>query len=130
MNAQRLARRALYALAPLLIASTAGAASAPEPSFEQAAKALHWRLIGPFRGGRTRAVTGVPGQIDTFYIGVVNGGVWKTDDAGRTWQPIFDSAPTQSIGAIAVAPSNPSILYVASGEGLMRPDLSVGDGVY
>jgi photosystem II stability/assembly factor-like uncharacterized protein len=91
---------------------------------------LAWRMIGPFRGGRTRAVTGVPLQPNVFYIGAVDGGVWKTDDAGRTWQAIFDSEPTQSIGAIAVAPSDPAVVYVASGEGLLRPDLSVGDGVY
>ena len=91
---------------------------------------MRWRLIGPFRGGRTRAATGVPSQPNVFYIGQVNGGVWKSDDYGRTWTPIFDSQPTQSIGAIAVAPSDPNIIYVASGEGLQRPDLSVGDGIY
>jgi photosystem II stability/assembly factor-like uncharacterized protein len=105
-------------------------ARAADAPFDTAARSLHWRLVGPYRGGRTRAVTGVPGQFDTFYIGAVDGGVWKTTDAGRTWNPIFDSEPTQSIGAIAVAPSNPSIVYVASGEGLIRPDLSVGDGIY
>jgi len=89
-----------------------------------------WRMIGPFRGGRTRAVAGVPSQPNVFYIGAVNGGVWKTDDAGRTWRPIFDAQSTQSIGAIAVAPSDPNIIYVASGEGLQRPDLSVGNGIY
>jgi photosystem II stability/assembly factor-like uncharacterized protein len=91
---------------------------------------LHWRMVGPFRGGRTRAATGVPGQPNVFYMGQVNGGVWKSDDYGRTWMPIFDSQPTQSIGAIAVAPSDPKIVYVASGEGLQRPDLSVGNGIY
>ena len=91
---------------------------------------LHWRMIGPFRGGRTRAATGVPGQPNVFYVGQVDGGVWKSDDYGRTWNPIFDGQPTQSIGAIAVAPSNASVVYVASGEGLHRPDLSVGDGIY
>jgi photosystem II stability/assembly factor-like uncharacterized protein len=87
-------------------------------------------MIGPFRGGRTRAATGVPSQANVFYVGQVNGGVWKSDDYGRTWNPIFDHESTQSIGAIAVAPSNPNIIYVASGEGLHRPDLSVGNGIY
>jgi photosystem II stability/assembly factor-like uncharacterized protein len=91
---------------------------------------LHWRMIGPFRGGRTRAATGVPSQPGVFYIGQVNGGVWKSDDYGRIWTPIFDHESTQSIGAIAVAPSNPNIIYVGSGEGLHRPDLSVGNGIY
>ena len=87
-------------------------------------------MIGPFRGGRTRAVAGVPSQPHVFYIGAVNGGLWKTDDAGRTWQPIFDGQPTQSIGAIAIAASDPNVIYVGSGEGLHRPDLSVGNGIY
>jgi photosystem II stability/assembly factor-like uncharacterized protein len=91
---------------------------------------LQWRNVGPPRGGRTRAVAGVPGQPNVFYVGAVNGGVWKSDDAGRTWLPLFDEQPTQSIGAIAVAPSDPDIVYVGSGEGLFRPDLSVGDGIY
>ncbi|HTS47334.1 MAG TPA: hypothetical protein VMH05_05285 [Bryobacteraceae bacterium] len=91
---------------------------------------LRWRSIGPLRGGRTRASAGVPGEPNVFYIGVVNGGVWKTTDFGRTWQPIFDDQPSGSIGAIAIAPSDPNIIYVGSGEGLQRPDLSVGDGIY
>ena len=89
-----------------------------------------WRMIGPFRGGRTRAVAGVAGQPTIFYAGAVNGGVWKSDDAGRSWRPIFDGQTTQSSGAIAVAPSDPNVIYVGSGEGLYRPDLSVGNGIY
>ena len=91
---------------------------------------MRWRPIGPFRGGRTKAVDGIPSQPHTFYIGVVNGGVWKTTDAGRTWVPVFDSQPTGSIGAIAIAPSDPNVIYVGSGEGMQRPDLSTGDGIY
>lgn len=92
--------------------------------------ALKWRCIGPYRGGRTVGAVGVPQQPNVFYIGVNNGGVWKTTDYGRTWFPIFDDQPTGSIGDVAVAPSNPNIVYVGSGEGLQRPDLSVGDGMY
>jgi photosystem II stability/assembly factor-like uncharacterized protein len=92
--------------------------------------AIKWRMIGPHRGGRTVGAVGVPQQPNTFYIGVNNGGVWKTTDSGRTWFPIFDEQPTGSIGDVAVAPSNPNVIYVGSGEGLQRPDLSVGDGMY
>lgn len=91
---------------------------------------LRWRCIGPFRAGRTVGAAGVPDQPNLFYIGVNNGGVWKTKDSGRTWTPIFDDQPTGSIGDLAVAPSNPNIIYVGSGEGLQRPDLSTGDGIY
>src|SRR5882724_12157098 len=80
------------------------------------ASALHWRNIGPFRGGRTRAIAGVPSQPSVFYMAQNNGGVFKTIDYGRTWQPIFDDQPTGSVGAIAVSISNPEIVYVGSGE--------------
>jgi photosystem II stability/assembly factor-like uncharacterized protein len=105
----------------------AGTANAFDPSLF---RELVWRPIGPFRGGRTKSATGVPGRPGLFYIGVVDGGVWKTTDYGRTWQPIFDDQPTGSIGALAVAPSNPDVIYVGSGEGMQRPDLSTGDGIY
>ena len=110
----------------LLPASFARAQQYPESLYQ----GMRWRMIGPFRGGRTRAACGVPSEPNVFYIGAVDGGVWKSDDYGRTWRPIFNHEPTQSIGAIAVAPSDPKIIYVASGEGLQRPDLSVGDGIY
>jgi photosystem II stability/assembly factor-like uncharacterized protein len=109
-----------------LFAVHGSAQQIPENSYQD----MRWRMIGPFRGGRTRAAAGVPNQPNLFYVGQVNGGVWKSDDYGRTWEPIFDDQPTQSIGAIAVAPSDATIIYVASGEGLHRPDLSVGNGIY
>lgn len=91
---------------------------------------LHWRMIGPFRGGRTVGAVGVPAQPGVFYIGVNNGGVWKTTDYGRVWKPIFDKESTGSVGDVAVAPSNPNIILVGCGEGIQRPDLSIGNGVY
>ncbi|MDH4064736.1 MAG: glycoside hydrolase, partial [Acidobacteriota bacterium] len=91
---------------------------------------LRWRNIGPHRASRTKALDGVPSQPHTFYIGVVNGGVWKTTDAGRTWNPLFDDQPTGSIGALAVAPSDPNVIYVGTGEAQQRPDLATGDGMY
>ncbi len=91
---------------------------------------MRWRCIGPFRGGRTVAISGVPHQPNVFYMAAVNGGVWKTTDFGNTWNAIFDDQPTGSVGALAVAPSDPNIIYVGSGEGLQRPDLATGDGIY
>ncbi len=113
---------------PLLLALCSLATSATyDPKLFQD---MRWRSIGPLRGGRTKSAAGVASQPNVFYIGVCNGGVWKTTDYGRTWTPIFDDQPTGSIGAVTVAPSDPNIIYVGSGEGLHRPDLSVGDGVY
>ncbi len=91
---------------------------------------MQYRLIGPFRGGRTVAISGVIQQSNVFYMAPTDGGVWKSTDYGNTWAPIFDGQSTGSIGALAVVPSDPNILYVASGEGLQRPDLSVGNGIY
>jgi photosystem II stability/assembly factor-like uncharacterized protein len=110
----------------LLFAGSVVAQSVPP----QLISGLKWRLIGPFRGGRVVAVTGVTGDSRTFYFGAVNGGVWKTTDAGTVWNPIFDEQPVASIGAIAVAPSDPRTIYVGTGESDIRSDLSSGNGVY
>jgi len=126
VQSRRSALIILVAVFAFLPADTIRAQQYPESMYQE----MRWRMIGPFRGGRTRAACGVPGEPNVFYVGQVDGGVWKSDDYGRTWRPIFDKEPTQSIGAIAVAPSDPNIIYVASGEGLQRPDLSVGDGIY
>jgi photosystem II stability/assembly factor-like uncharacterized protein len=91
---------------------------------------LRWRLVGPFRAGRVVAVSGVPGSATTYYFGGVDGGVWKTTDAGTVWQPIFDQEPVASIGALAVAPSDPNIVYAGTGESDIRSDLASGEGVY
>jgi photosystem II stability/assembly factor-like uncharacterized protein len=115
----------------LLLLAAVLAPALPAQTFDPKLYAgLEWRMIGPYRGGRTVGLAGVADQPNVFYIGVNNGGVWKTDDAGWTWRPIFDDEPTGSIGAVAVAPSDPNVVYVGSGEGLQRPDLSVGDGMY
>ncbi len=111
-------------------ASAAPVAAADGTVPDQAFNALQWRSIGPYRGGRAVAVVGVPGSPNTFYFGAAAGGVWKTVDAGATWKPIFDSARASSIGAIAVAPSNPSILYVGTGEGNLRGNVTWGAGVF
>src|SRR5215470_19607725 len=103
-----LALASLFSMAAVLAsAKNAHAQRYPERIYQE----LRWRMIGPSRGGRTRAACGVPTQPNVFYVGAVNGGVWKTDDYGRTWTPLFDEQPTQSIGAIAVAPSDPNIIY-------------------
>ena len=91
---------------------------------------LKWRMIGPFRGGRAIAVTGVPGQPNHFYFGAVGGGVWESTSAGERWTPIFDKEDVESIGAITVAPSNPNVIYVGSGEADMRSQISYGNGMY
>lgn len=116
-------------VALLIVLTSAGSVFAQQFS-PDLFQSLRWRSIGPFRGGRVRAVAGVPSQPNVFYMAQVNGGVWKTEDFGHTWTPIFDDQPTGSVGCIAVAPSDPNIVYVGSGEGLQRPDLSVGDGIY
>ena len=117
----------LAALFGILLLGSSLSAQPFDPALYQE---LRWRSIGPFRAGRTVAISGIPDQPNVFYMAPNNGGVWKTTDAGRTWSPIFDDQPTGSIGALAIAPSNPDTIYVGSGEGLRRPDLSVGDGIY
>jgi photosystem II stability/assembly factor-like uncharacterized protein len=119
-------RPSLIALFLLLMAGAAVAQSFPP----ELMSGLKWRLIGPFRGGRVVAVTGVPGDSTTFYFGAVNGGIWKTSDAGTVWTPIFDNQPIGSIGAIAVAPSDSKTIYAGTGESDIRSDLSSGNGVY
>ena len=114
-------------LAILFTICTAAFAQQNNPDFYNE---LRWRCIGPFRAGRTVAIAGIANQPNVFFMAPNNGGVWKTDDFGRTWNPIFDGQPTGSVGALALAPSNPDIIYVGSGEGLRRPDLSTGDGMY
>ena len=133
---QRLVWILLAALCLLLFPFALSAQSYDPAMYQE----LRWRMIGPFRGGRTVAITGVPGQPNVFYMAPNNGGVWKTTDFGHTWNPIFDGQPNDhqpndaqpsgSIGALAVAPSNPNTIYVGSGEGLRRPDLSTGNGIY
>ena len=122
--------RTIAAILGLLLLQAAPASAGARTVDSTHFNMMKWRMIGPFRGGRTVGATGVVQHPNEFYIGVNNGGVWKTTDFGRTWQPVFDSMPTGSIGDVAVAPSNPSIVYAASGEGIQRPDLSVGNGVY
>ncbi len=111
----------------LLASDPARSAGSVDPALFSA---LRWRSIGPFRGGRVLAVAGVPGEAAHFYFGGVNGGVWETNDAGRTWRPIFDAQPIGSIGALALAPSNPKVIYVGTGEADMRSDIAQGDGMY
>ena len=120
-------------LRPLLIAAlciTSLTAQTNAPLDVSRYQDLRYRLIGPFRASRTVAGVGIPTQPNVFFAGVHTGGIWKTDDYGRTWRPIFDSAPTGSIGDIGVSWSNPDIIYVGTGEGLHRPDLGVGDGIF
>ncbi len=113
-----------------LLALVLAAVAAPPSSEPALFEAMRWRCIGPHRAGRTVGAAGVPGKPNVFYIGVNNGGVWKSTDYGRVWRPIFDDQSTGSIGYLAVAPSRPETIYVGTGEGLQRPDLAVGDGMF
>src|ERR1700722_13030716 len=115
---------------PALFALLFAVAAIAQPVPPEFLSGLKWRLIGRFRGGRRAAVAGVPGDSTTFYFGAVNGGIWKTVDAGMVWTPIFDGHPVASIGALAVAPSDPKVIYAGTGESDIREDLSSGNGVY
>ncbi len=119
--------RRYLAFAFCLLNLASAAAQAVPPEFYSG---LKWRLIGPFRGGRVVAVTGVPGNPTTFYFGAVDGGIWQTTDGGMVWKPIFDGQHIASIGAVAVAPSDPKTIYAGTGEADIRSDLSTGDGIY
>ena len=119
----------LLILVALLLSVTwipAAAQSVPPELFS----GLKYRLIGPFRGGRAVAVAGIPGDGTTFYFGGVDGGVWRTSDAGMVWNPIFDNQPVASIGALAVSATDPRVIYAGTGESDIRSDLATGDGVY
>jgi len=118
-----------YLLATLVSVIVLASASA-QPIPSELYSELKWRLIGPFRGGRVVAVAGVPGSATNFYFGSVGGGVWQTTNAGVVWNPIFDGQPVASIGALAVAPSDPKVIYAGTGESDIRSNLSSGDGVY
>src|SRR3954466_10876222 len=124
---------AVTALGPGIIHSFERYAAAATPGAQQVSAlypGLHWRMLGPFRGGRVAAATGVSGKPNEFYFGAVNGGVWKSIDAGRIWTPVFDSQPIASVGAIAVAPSSPETIYVGSGESTLRDSAGFGNGMY
>jgi photosystem II stability/assembly factor-like uncharacterized protein len=118
--------RALFLLVTLIASAYIQAQTMDQSLFG----GLKYRNIGPHRAGRTVGISGVASQPNIFYIGVNNGGVWKTTDYGHTWNPIFDAQKTGSVGDVIVAPSNPNVIYVGSGEGIQRPDLSIGDGLY
>jgi photosystem II stability/assembly factor-like uncharacterized protein len=123
-NFARLSRQPVVCL---LTTTIALAAQTIPPELYQG---LKWRLIGPFRGGRVVAVSGIPGNSTTFYFGAVNGGVWQSSDAGVVWKPIFDGQKVASVGALAVAWSDPKVIYVGTGESDIRSDLASGNGVY
>ena len=124
---RRSARLSIVLLLALLLMALDAGAQQLDPSLYSG---LRWRMLGPFRAGRVNAVSGVAGQPDTFYFGSVGGGLWKSLNSGRTWIPIFDTTNVASVGAIGVAPSNPGVIYVGTGEADMRDSIAFGNGVY
>ena len=126
--------RQFKALATVILLFTVAEGTGVSASAQQVNPALFqemkWRLVGPFRAGRSLTAFGVAGNPSLYYFGAVGGGVWKSTNAGATWDPIFDSQPIASIGAMAVAPSDPNIVYVGTGEADMREDITYGNGIY
>jgi photosystem II stability/assembly factor-like uncharacterized protein len=124
-------RRSWGWMAPFLFSSFLALGSLTAWALPQSLyQGMRWRLVGPFRGGRVEAVAGIPGNPLVYYFGAVAGGVWKTSDGGHSWLPLFENEPVSSIGAIAVDPSDPNVIYVGTGEACPRGDMSFGDGVY
>src|SRR5215470_16886264 len=123
-------RRVVLLLSLLVIACFVRPARSAAQYNESLYKGLKWRSIGPYRGGRVLAVTGIPGDPYTFYFGAVAGGVWRTVDGGNSWVPLTDKEPISSVGAIAVSESNPGVIYVGTGEACLRGNITYGDGVY
>ncbi|HZU51517.1 MAG TPA: hypothetical protein VE968_06550, partial [Sphingomicrobium sp.] len=119
------------AIALLLISAATidarASASAVDPALYSS---LHWRLLGPFRAGWAEMIQGIPGKPNSFIFGASGGGVWRTDDAGQTWSSLFDKGSSSAIGAIAVAPSNPNVIYIGGGQPEPRYDVESGRGVY
>lgn len=130
MAVRRTARAQFIYLAVLFVLLGFATATLSQAVPDSLYNGLKWRLVGPFRGGRVEAVVGIPGNPSVYYFGAVAGGVFKTTDGGATWEPVFDSEPVSSIGALALDPSNPNIVYAGTGEQCLRNDISFGDGVY
>src|SRR6185295_12235726 len=129
-RSQRMPCRLVSSFALTLVLAAANAAAAAPAVPPEAYSDLHWRLVGPLRAGWGTCAAGAPGQPETFYFGAVDGGVWKTTDAGRTWNPLFEHQATGAIGALAVAPSDPAVLWVGTGQVTSRWDITYGNGVY
>src|SRR5690349_15675920 len=130
MFMNRIPRLAILLLCSLIVLLLLTSTFAADQYNEALFHGMKWRSIGPYRGGRVLAVTGVPGDPNVFYFGGVAGGVWRTTNAGLSWTPLFDKEPISSIGAIAVADSNPNVIYVGTGEACIRGNISYGNGVY
>lgn len=130
MTKERLAGFSTAVLSVFCLLFIAPAMAKAQQIDQSAFGEMQWRMIGPFRGGRVNAVSGVPGQPNTYYFGSVGGGLWKSGNSGRTWSPVFDDQMIASIGAIGVAPSSPNTVYVGTGEADMRSQITYGDGMY